>query len=220
MAPLIESTGYGEAVKYVNDFNKYKKEFNESGNDIKKKTSIVKKLTDLVKGLFNWWFKEEPDKKFKELRFVLKLSLAITALVLIFKAPGAGKLANKILPTNVGTVFRKIGYKGSSNVLRVFFSAESILLNTIRILYGKIVGKIYDLGEKVHDKINMKDIDANIEAYEKASKEIEDKICDHKDELDENTLKVLRQQKNALDDTVAELVKVKSRCGEYDGATE
>lgn len=212
--PLLETAGCEQEVKFIEEYNELKKELNNlNGDDIEGRTGVIHKISNYVKRLINWWFKVDPNKKFKNVRLVIKILLAITLFVITFKFSKtiSKQIASNILPTSAGAVARKISYKGTNKVLKSLFSAESILITSIRLGYNFILSKLIGTYYDCKDKVNLKDIDSNIDAYENALDKVNGLLCDYKEEMDDKTEKELRKHKNSLENSIAMLTRIKSK---------
>lgn len=222
--PLLESTEYREATDFTKEYNELKKELKSIGSDdYDKQTGVINKITSYVKRLYNWWFKAEPDKKFKTLRLVIKILLFITMLVITYRFTryGTKLIANHLLPTpHIGAAARKIGYKGVKKIPKKLFSAEAILRTVVSLAFDSIQRIVIDIYYKCEDKVNLKDIDANIEAYDHALDKLNNLMCEYKDEIDEKRMTSLKKQKSSIEDTLAKLIKIKVKHQQKDNKSD
>lgn len=198
---------YRVLIEAIEDTNSLRKEAAAASNDNNKQIGFLKKCKNTVRSIFDWWYKEDPDKKHKTLRLVLKLVIEITVLILEIKTPGAGMLANKALMTKAGNVARRISYKGDKKILRKLLNERAILLAAIKTIYVSILMWLKKIDNYAHDKINSADIDKNITAYDKAVDRLNDLISKTDDPKEKE---ILVQSKKNIEDSLAELIKIKN----------
>lgn len=197
--PLIES---------VEKYHNLKNEKPKSTDSPTKIFKFFSKCKQTAKNVFNWWYKEEPDKKLKNLKIVLKILISITLLVLAIKLPGSGAIADKVMFTKTGNIARTIGYKGSSKILSQLFNARSLVLITIKTIYLSIIEALNLISSDIYTKVNMKDIDSNIKAYDESIDKLNDKIDNEKDP---KTKDFLIKHKKDLENVLAKLEQIKNR---------
>ena len=198
---------YHILVESIDEYHNLKKEASDASDDSEKQLKFLGKCKRVVKNAFNWWYKEDPYKKHKTLRLILKLAIEVTILVIAIKLPGSGKLADKVLMTKAGNAARAISYKGTNKILRKLFNERAIVLAVIRNVYFSLLLWLRSLDNKAYKDINSKDIDKNIEMYDKSI----DKLNDLIDKTDDPKEKeILKESKKNMEDSLAELMKIKN----------
>lgn len=205
---LIENSEYSNIAKAVSEYNDLKKQFSSS-EDNEQSKNIFKKLIAKVKGIVNWWYKEEPGKKFKTFRVVLTILVSITMIILTIKGPGAVKVADKLLTTKVGKVITGASYKGSNKFFQQRFSDSAIATGIIKGLYAILLAEMQRISDKVRDKINLKNIDDNIKACDNSIEKLNG-ILRNMDDNDPNKANVERQVKD-IEDVLKSLTKTKAK---------
>lgn len=193
--PLIEAAN--EVAKAKKDIENVKDE-----KDLEKKAKLFDKMIESVKKAFNWWYKIDPDKKYKTLHTILKLLVAVIGIIFVFYAPGKAALVKNIaarLP---------IGYDGANKVLKFFFSKSVIATGIVRAIYGKIYKVISSLDKKCEITANIKDIDKSIEEYDKTIDMLNKMI----EETGDPQIKMnLEKTKSEVEKALAHLIKLKER---------
>lgn len=207
---------YNVLVESISVYNDLKKE-SKNLDDVDKQIGFFGKCKKTLKSAFDWWYKEDPNKKFKTLRIILKLALDIAVLIIGIKLPGSEKLADKALMSTVGNVARKISYKGSNKILRKMLNERAILLATIKTIYFSLLGVIRKIDKSIYSSINSKDIEANIQAYDKAVDRFNNLIEKTDDPTEK---KVLIESKKNMEDSLAELIKLKNDAEKFNAKKE
>ena len=172
--PLIESVN--ELASAQKDFKELKKDVN---ND-----NIFKKCLKSLKGALNWWYKVEPDKKFKTLHVILK----ILVYVLIF----IGKIPDKVFHIGKASVSTKY----------------TVLLQLISMGVSQIETFILGLSSKAEYEINKNDLDKNISEFDAEIDKINDQLSKNNDPEIE---KKLIETKSKLSDALAKLIRIKDK---------
>lgn len=213
---IMQFTNYGPIIEAVNEYNNIKKEIKNdkkyiknNKNNPKKQLDLIDKLKKICKDAFDWWYKEEPNKKFKKLRIILRICLEITFLIFMVYNPGAEIIANHAMLGSLGKISRKIAYKGLNIHLLKLFNAESILLMTIRIIYSALVSFIFKFDNDIYDDVNLKDIDLNIKEFDNAIDKLNDQIM--KLDKDDKRRNILIKSKKDLEDVLCQLEKIRNR---------
>lgn len=206
---LLENTEYKEAVNYTVEYKKLKEQFKNCGDEESAK-GIIGKLKANLKALSRWWYKEEPDKKFKTLKLVLEMAVAVTVLICSIKMPGGSKVATKALNSKVvGGAIKKISYKGSKKALVRAFGPVAVTRGLTRGIYLIMIDLIQTLSNSHHDKVNKVDLDNNIKACDKAIDALNSKLSNMNDD-DPNRVEVEREVKD-VEGVLRALMNVKQR---------
>ena len=211
--PLLES------VKELKDCEESIKELKENKDDEK----VIDKLLISLKKVWDWYFKADPDKKFKTFHIILRICINLLIFILpiiypygnIVKSISHSKIGMKIpnihLPRKLkpNSILHKIIDKIIITTVhkgRVVIVREGIILNAIRTI---IIGACKAFSEIIHKaeiKSNLKDIDANI-------KYLDTMIDSYNKMIEESNsdvvIKDLKQQRSVLEDTLAKLIKIK-----------
>ena len=109
---------YSVLIESAEEISNIKKNINDIKleKDPEKINNIFTKMINSMRNVFNWWYKIDPDKKYKTLHTVLKILVSVLGIILVILSPGKSIIAKKIatkLP---------IGYEGINGVLKFFFS--------------------------------------------------------------------------------------------------
>lgn len=215
--PLLESCGdlvskYSVLIEAVDELHTIETEANElakSESDTdEKKMGIIKKAITSIKNLFNWWYKEEPDKKFNTLRIILKISLQILNIIVVIWAPGRAAITKTLTRSKAGEAVGKIAYKGSKKIPKKLFSQSAILTTIVRVGYGQALKFINSIDNAAYEKINLNSIDHNIKSYDAAIDKINDMIEKTEAEPVKNELIATRK---SLESSLAALIKIKEK---------
>ena len=215
--PLTEAIGmfpelstYSVLIESVNEIKKTEKEINEAKGekDPEKKIKFIDKIIQSVKNLFNWWYKIEPDKKFKTLHTILKILVKVIALIILIYYP------EKALLTKGIAARLPIGYEGSNKILQILISKKVIAATIVRSIINQIYKVIGSLNKKAEFSANIKDIEKSIAEYDKAIDEINKLL----EETGDPQIKMnLEKTKKDLEDTLRLLIKIKE---DYDKESE
>lgn len=209
--PLTEAIGlcpeilsYSVLIESVDEINNTKKEIEKAENekDPEKKIKCIDKLTQALKNLFNWWYKIEPNKKYKTLRLVIKIIIEVIGFIILIYHPGKSLLTKGIaarLP---------IGYEGGSKILQTLIGKKVIAATITRTILNQIYKVLRKLNDKAELAANIEDLDKVIEEYDKAIDEI--------NEMLENTgdpqIKMsLEKSKKELEQTLKYLIKLREK---------
>jgi len=208
--PLTEASGLMDLTKYqvliesVDEINDVEDEISKtkSEDDPEKKEMLLKRVVINLKKVWDWWYKVDPDKKFKTLHLILRIVFKVVGLILIIYAPGKGAIAKNVsarMPAN-------LGYKGTKKVLKKIASKEAISMEIARTIYSQIIMVLKSLNNKAKFKANIKDIDKAIAEY--------DATIDKLNELIEQTgdpqIKMsLEKSKKDAETALATLIKMK-----------
>lgn len=228
---LNESIGYNpnlkeysillESAKEIKDCEKSIKDLKIESDD--KKESVVKKLIDSLKKLSDWYFKADPDKKFKTFHIILRLIVNILLVILPIIYP-YGNIVKVVSNTKFGKMIPNIHlprklkpdsflHKVLSKFIitaikdnRVVIVREGIVLTLIRTLLLTISQSLRKIISNIEIKSNIKDIDKNIKALDNAIDEYNRMIESSNSDVVINDLK---EQRRALEDTLAKLIRIK-----------
>lgn len=192
--PLIESID--EIKEISKDINKL-----DSEKDLEKKTGLIEKINQSIKKLFDWWFKIEPNKKYKTLRTVLKTLLSIIGIIILIKMPGSKALI-------VNAAARLPGYTGPSKVLYGLFGRVTIATALIALCYKKVREFIKGLNDKAYQSINSKDIELNINEMDKSIDKLNDLIQITTNAEEKSKLIDMR---NDTEDALRELIRCRNQ---------
>lgn len=194
--PLIE------AVDQISSFQKDLSKLSKS-NDSEKDT-IFRKCISSFKSLIDWWYKIEPNKKFKTLHTILKLLVKV--LLIIANIYISVKVSNKVLNTKaISNIPDKILSIGKRKI--------SLKKNVVKFLTGYGLDRIYEFTEslttkKIELSVNIKDIDKNIDELDKDIDKLNDMIA----KIDDGDIKnALIQTRNEFENSLSKLMKLKSR---------
>lgn len=195
--PLIEAT---DAISSIEkDLSELSKSDNKENKD-----NILKKCVKTFKSVVDWWYKIEPNKKFKTLHTVLKLLVKI--LMFVADIYIADVVTKKVLDT-------KTISKIPDKVLKFGNKDISIKGNIIKLLTGYGLGKISDFVksltvQKMEFNINKKDLDKNISELDKGIDKLNNIISKTNDSEMRNSL---IKTKTELENTLSELMRLKSK---------
>jgi hypothetical protein len=206
--PLLETID--EVKKNIDDIHKEP--------DEEKKNGIIQKTINSFKSLISWFFKEDPNKKFKTLHIVIKLGIKII-FALYFANMTMGPLTSKLKDTNIlkkgAKAISKVDIIGkgvnavndkvmaTAAVKKVSKAMPKVLgMKTKKLIRSIITGMEMtlisykkDVNDKIYDSVNSKDLDNNIKRYNQNIKEF-DKIIDETKDNEEfvNEIKSIRER--------------------------
>ena len=136
---LFEATS--EIIDAQHEINNLTKNI-KSEKDYTKKVALLDKLSDSFKKLVNWWYKIDPNKKFKTLHFILNLSTSILLLLFTFKSLilpilltlviESGIFINMAIPYYTGKEMMFLGYL-------ILLHKEFFLLYKLLLLLGHLI---------------------------------------------------------------------------------
>ena len=195
--PLIE------AADQIASAQKDLSELSKNG-DSKQKENLLKRCVAKFKALIDWWYKIEPDKKFKTLHTVLKILVKI--LFIVADIYVADIVTSKVLGTKAVSKLPDKTFKiGKRNV--------SIKKNVIKFVTGYGLGKVSDFAktittEKMRFNVNKKDLDKNISELDKNIDKLNNMISEVNDPETKNAL---MNAKMELQDTLGKLMRLKAR---------
>jgi hypothetical protein len=178
----------------VSDISDLEKDLTKLNDDSKEKETLLKKCINKLKSLYNWWYKEEPDKKFKTLRIVLKISFKLLGIILILTAPGKKLIAKHIIP-----------YTGSNKILKKLITSKKIAYSLTSSFYMNIINTFNKIEKQNIENVNMKDIDKIIKEIDSQIDLLYNKLETCSDEDKDLLLK----QKKELENVLAKLIKIK-----------
>ena len=191
---LFETTS--EIIEAQHEINNLTKNI-KSEKDYTEKVALLDKLSDSFKKLVNWWYKIDPNKKFKTLHFILNLSTSILLLLFTFKSiKHAGKISAKAA-LNINLL----------NGSRKAFNIKcGIIMTIIGLALNGILAFLSKKSEDLYEKINSKDLEKNIAEYDKAI----DKINEIIEKTDsEEDIKKLNKIRRNYDQALYQLYKVR-----------
>lgn len=190
--PLIE------AVDVISSAKEELSKLSESKNDDNKKDTILAKSLKSVKKLIDWWYKIEPDKKFKTLHTVLKV---ISHLLIIFIDMYISfKISDKVLGVKAVSSLPDKTIKIGKNVS---FSIKSkVVFSIVNLGLSQISDFVGQLSCKLEYLVNKKDLDKNISEIDKTIDKLND-LMDKTDDFDEK--KQIKEYVNNLSKTLAKL---------------
>ena len=192
--PLIEAVD--EITEAKNNLSRLK------SSDDKEKESILKKSMRSFKRLIDWWYKIEPNKKFKMLHIILKILVAIALFVAELYI--SSKVTNKVLNT-------KVVNNMPDKIINIGKRERSIKKTIISLVLNLGMGRIIDFitsitSDKIKIAVNKKDLDKNIKEIDSSIDKINEKLSK---EYDEETRISLIKTKKELSDTLSKLIKLK-----------
>ena len=194
--PLIES------VDNINDLSKDAKDIKDEKGAIK----FLDKVTTSLKKLFDWWYKEDPDKKCQTLRIVLKSAMKLLSLILTLYVPSK-VMAPKILNSGAGKAISKVAYSGGSKLLNRFFSKKAIATTIALVGFTEIETMIKSIDHSIYVRMNSKDLDANIKEYDITIDKLNNMLDDKNNEP---VKKQLEAMKASTEKSLAALMKIKN----------
>lgn len=203
---LIDMSNYQILIESVDDINKVEDDISKtkSEDDPEKKENLLKRVVTSLTKVWNWWYKVDPDKKFKTLHLVLRIVIKVVALILIIYAPGNSAIAKNI----AGRLPVQIGYKGTKKVLQKIASREAISIRITKTIYSQLVLIIKSLNDKAEFKANVKDIDKAIAEYDATI----DKLNDLIEQTGDPQIKMsLEKSKKDVEKALATLIKMKEK---------
>ena len=195
--PLIEAV---ELVNSDKDSSSDSDSNNSEGNTKKKKESIAK-YANSVRKLIDWWYKIEPDKKFKTLHLILKIVVQLISAVVSF-----------VLISKVSKQVAGIDIIKSIPDKRIKFShvdisiKNNVIYTIVSTAISAITGFIKGLSNKVEYTVNKKDLDKNISEMDKSIDKIND-LLGKTDDVNEK--KRLQKTKSDLSECLAKLIKLR-----------
>lgn len=154
------------------------------------KENIFKKLANSLKKLYTWYFKEDPDKKCKKLRVVLKVTFNVLLIVLpvFLKETTAAKKAAKLIVKTL-----PVKHKTAKGLVYTAISSGIGLIGTI--------------DQKVWEKANKKDIDNTMKEYEDEISKLEGLL---EKTNDPDTYEKLLKLKHSHESSLAKLARLKN----------
>lgn len=195
--PLIEAA---ELVNSDKD-NSSDSDSNNSEGNTKKKKEFIAKYTNSVRKLIDWWYKIEPDKKFKTLHLILKIVVQLISAVASF-----------VLISKVSKQVAGIDIVKSIPDKRIKFShvdisiKNNIIYTIVSTAISVITGFIKGLSNKIEYAVNKKDLDKNISEMDKSIDKIND-LLGKTDDVNEK--KRLQKTKSDLSECLAKLIKLR-----------
>ena len=192
--PLIEAVD--EITEVKNDLSKLK------SSDSEEKEGILKKCVKSFKRVIDWWYKIEPNKKFKMLHIILKILVSIVSFVAELYI--SSKITNKVLNT-------KVVNNMPDKIINIGKRERSIKKTIISLVLNLGMGRIIDFitsitSDKIKIAVNKKDLDKNIKEIDSSIDKINEKLSK---EYDEETRISLIKTKKELSDTLSKLIKLK-----------
>lgn len=201
--PLIE------AVDVVNDLNKSTNELKKAPNE-----NVFNKVFKSLKNLVNWYYKIEPDKKYKTFHTVLRIVMKILVWLLsmyVSKKVGfaiAGKIENTAKFQNISDN----AVKSLSSVLEPEKTKKMLNLllgGVMASIIQSLLDPIRALSDKVEYEINKKDLDKNIKELDNSIEIINKKLSN--DKLPPEVKEKLIKARENLSSTLAKLIKLKDK---------
>lgn len=196
--PLIEAV---ELVNSDKDSSSDSDSNNNSEGDTKKKKEFIAKCADSVRKLIDWWYKIEPDKKFKTLHLILKIVVQLVSAVVSF-----------VLISKVSKQVAGIDIIKSIPDKRIKFShvdisiKNNVIYTIVSTAISAITGFVKGLSNKVEYVVNKKDLDKNISEMDKSIDKIND-LLGKTDDVNEK--KRLQKTKSDLSECLAKLIKLR-----------
>lgn len=196
---------YSVLLEAVDELNNIKIELTEISKE--KDANIFKRIINGLRKLFNWWYKEDPNCKFRSLKVVLKILLPIIGLIItLYGMPATtNKLAGKLLNTKAQKVISKISYHGKGKHLSKMFSERANAMAIIRIIYSNILTFIKKTDHKIYSKVNENDINLNIKELDKTVDKLNEMIENADDLIKPDLIK----SKNAAEESLKNLMQLK-----------
>lgn len=189
--PLIE------AVDEIAELNKNMKDLKSDKNN----ENIFNKCKKSLKSVIDWWYKVDPDKKFKTLHVVLKVLVIVLSIVasIYFGHKAVKFVGNTNLYKNIPDKVFKVG-KSEISVKKYLMS--TLVLDGV----GKIEIFLGKLLSKAEYSVNKKDIDKNIAEFDKSIDKINEQISN----TDDPKLKSeLEKTKAKLSSSLSKLIKMR-----------
>ena len=162
--PLIEAVD--EITEAKNNLSKLK------SSDSEEKEGILKKCMKSFKRLIDWWYKIEPNKKFKMLHIILKILVSIVSFVAELYI--SSKITNKVLNT-------KVVNNMPDKIINIGKRERSIKKTIISLVLNLGMGRIIDFitsitSDKIKIAVNKKDLDKNIKEIDSSIDKINEKL--------------------------------------------
>lgn len=225
-----------ESIEYNPDLSEFKplleavkeiKDCNDTLNELKtnKDENVINKLLTSLKKLYDWYFKAEPNKKYKTFHTVLKISVTVLSIVLPLIYPYS-KAVTKLSATKLGKMIPniKIGKNiGNNSVVRsilskivitkvtksgkIIITREGIILTVIRVMVLNVCKLFSDILHNEEIRANQKNIDENIKKLDSMIDEYNDMIKKSDSDV---LIKNLTDQRNELEKTLAKLIKIRN----------
>lgn len=195
-----------ESVDVITTAEKEIKDAEKDKDNDKEETKIgvINKCVKAIKNVWDWWYKVDPNKKFKTLHLILKILIKALEIYILVVSPGKAVIAKNIearLPNN-------FGYKGNSKILTAIASKSAIAVTLTRTIYSQILSFLSKINSYNEFKANIKDIDKSIKEYDEAI----DKINDLLEKAGDPQIKMnLEKTKSDLEKSLAMLIKIKEK---------
>lgn len=197
---LIESATEIKAVQQEISSNKINK-----NAPVEDKISAIDKILTPFKKLIDWWYKVDPEKKYKTMHIILKCAIDILILVV------SNRIASKLTITKEIGKRLPIGYEGSNKLMNKLFSRESIASGMVSSVVLMIKNFLKGIDDHIEYKVNKKDLDKNIKIFNASVETLNDLIYDCEDPI---TKKDLMKKKSNIEMALSKLIKMKEK---YEG---
>lgn len=194
--PLLES------IDIINDTKKDIQSITKNESDV----NIFNKFVKPIKKLLIWWYKIEPDKKFKTLHLVL--NILVNVLLFIVSIFISGKITKSVKNTKLVSNIPDKSIK--LPLLKNPLSIKSILIMTI---IDTALNYIYNFLSKLLNKleynINKDDLDKNIKKFDESIEKINKQLDNEK--LSNDVREKLISDKDKISNCLSKLIKLKER---------
>lgn len=225
---LLESISHNEFKSYsvlyesINEINSIDKNLDNK--------NLISKLKNNAVKVFNWWYKEDPNKQYKTLRAVLKILFKILKIILpiiLLK-----KAMPTIMKTEAGKTYKealsacgaiadygiskipvvsKIATmkitKNTTKFLSKFVNETTILYTFIKKCYDIISNNVNIIDDKFYEIVNKKDLDKNIAELDSQIDALNDKMGSASPELKQE----IENVKKPIEKSLANLVKLRNK---------
>ena len=215
-----------EAADEINDITKITNEVKKDKNNLdeSKLKKISQKIKKSIDNLLKWYYKIEPNKKFKALHTVLyglesALNVMTLLISLIVAPTGVGistgsmvqnsllaRLINKQHPGSIGDHAK--GVAKESNKPHKKFLVISLIAGIISAALLKILTSLRSYSD---EKFNATDCEANIKSLKKQINKIDEQIKKYNSTDDKNLVISLQKMKKSYTDCLGQLELIKEQ---------